>query len=279
MALAAFCWARTANTRLVDIRLNGDPYTYLHAAQTLRAGQGLRNYDFHDPLPQAAAGPPNAPFTTWPPLYPTLLASLGADLYAARVINAVSLWITFLLMWILYGDYGVWWGVRVASSVAYLAMLVGNGQTILSASSEAVFYPLILAFLITLPRIKERRWFLAATLLAVALPMTRYVGVAFVAVGALYVAHHGSWRRAMLYTLPAGTALGLWAARNILLTGTFTGNTLAGAYTLPSATFAILEISFKWTTSILVLSLPLALPWGTWRFLRWRISQRLSSAD
>jgi len=274
--LFVFCWIATTNTRLEAY--NGDPFSYLYAAQTLRAGEGLRNYDFDDPFAQTIAGPANAPFTTWPPLYPMILSLFGADLYAARALNAVSLWVTLILMWILYGDYGVWRSVRIATGIVYLALLVGDRQTLLSASSEALFYPLVLAFLIALPRVTDKRWFIVTVFLAVALPMTRYIGVSFVIVGAACVFWRCGLMAVLAYTLPSVTAFSLWAARNILLTGTFTGNTQPGAYASLPIAADIWEITLTWTQAIIALSLPLVLPWVLWALWRWYTSQRLSSA-
>lgn len=254
LVLLAFCWQRSASTRLYPGF--GDAYGYLYAAQTLRDGRGLLNYDFDEPFAQSVAGPPNAPFTSWPPLYPATLALFGADLNAARLVNAIGLWATLILLWVLYADYGVPVSVRIGTSVAFLAMLVGDGQSLLSALSESLFYPLVLALLIALARVKDRRWLMAATVIAVALPLTRYVGLGLVMAGLIPVYRAHRWRGAVLYSLPPLMGISLWLARNLILTGQFTGNTQPGQYTIRDV-FAILEISNQWMMSILALSLPL----------------------
>lgn len=279
LVLAVFCWQATANTRLEVY--NGDPYSYLHAAQTLRAGEGLRNYTFqppHDPRAQEVVGPADAPFTTWPPLYPMLLAAFGADLPAARIINAVSLWVTFILLWRLYADYRIHAGVRIATGIAYLALVVGDRQTLLSASSEALFYPLTLAYLIALARVKDTRWLIVAVVIAVALPLTRYIGAACVAAGALVIWRRRGWKCASLVSGPPMIGLGLWFARNIVLTAALTGNTRPGAYTA-AVLVDIMEISLQWMTAIVILSLPLVCPSLIWHLWQRHISSRSLRVD
>lgn len=275
LLLFALCWLYTADTRLDPG--NGDPYVYLHAAQTLRDGQGLRNYDFHNPIPQAVTGLPNAPMTSWPPLYPIVLAVFGADLQAARILNGLTLGLTLILIWILYADYGVWWGVRLAVMIALpLSLSAEVGRILLSASSETLFYPLMLAYLYALARIKDNRWLAACALLGAALPLTRYVGLAFVGVGALFVFSRRGWGASALYAGAALLPIALWFARNLALTGHLTANTLPGTYTLTAFLIDCVKELLLWSRLTIGLSLMFAcLPGVLWLWRR-RTARRFS---
>lgn len=273
--LLGVCWLYTADTQLYP--WNGDPHSYLYAAQTLRAGEGLRNIDFHDPAQLTIQGPPDAPFTTWPPLYPILLAILGADLQAARVLNAFTLCLTVILLWRLYADYGIGWPVRLATLITYLAMLWPE-RHLLSASSETVFVPLVLAYVMALPRSSTPRGQIAIALLGAALPMTRYAGVGFVAAGTLMMLWQGRYRAAILCTIPVLAALALWFGRNLALTGALTWNTTPGHYTFPQTAFDILEVVRQWLTHMIPLSLIFVCLHAIWRLWPRRTSRSSSSA-
>ena len=77
---------------------SGDPWYYVYAANSVREGKGLLNYDSDNTEFARVLGAPNTPFATWPPMYSFMLATLGGTFQSARILNAISLWGTFILV-------------------------------------------------------------------------------------------------------------------------------------------------------------------------------------
>ena len=202
--------------------LVGDSVTYISTARSLLAGEGFVRFD-------------GIVVTHWPPLYPLLLAAatLGAPdpMAAAGFINAAAFGLTVFFA-------GWWLGRRIGSRFlavwAALAIALSAPLTYIAynALSETVFILLtVLALLAADEHLRSGRLshlMLAAVWTALAC-LTRYPGVAVIAVvtaALLFQPGVGlprkAWRIAA-YTVAALAPVGVWMARNVLLTGCPTG--------------------------------------------------------
>ena len=212
---AALTLAREATYGAV---LHWDSINYIGAARNLLAGNGLTEFG-------------GEPLAAWPPLYPLLLAVpglLGVDpLDAAGPINAALFGIAIFAgaRWLsrrLGEPLLAHWGGLALALAAPLAWMASW------ALSEPLFVLLTLLALMRLeaclregdaPALRQ-----AAALAALAC-LTRWAGVSIVAAAVpLLLLQPGlalpsRLRRAALFAAIALVPLGLWAARNLWLTG------------------------------------------------------------
>lgn len=247
----AFCLIYTADTRLDP--LNGDPVVYLHAAETLRDGQGLRNPTFGSPKAQAITGQAEGIYATWPPLYPMALALLGGGLFAARLINTLGLWASLLMGYALMRRYGAPVSVAVGAGVAFV-LFISDGQiTFQTAASEPLFTPLFLAWILTLPDTDTTQGVLLNSLLAMAMALTRYIGVLGVGVTALYVGRQRGPIASLAAAYAPSIVLVAWFTRNLYTVGKLTGHSLPGDYSGESV-WQLLSVLNLWLMLVIASS-------------------------
>lgn len=198
---------------------------YLAAASNIASGKGVTSpivpettdVGVRDQL--LARG--RMPFTEWPPVYPTAVASLSklglSTLDAARLLNVLAVGATVVLVVavveLLSGSLGG--GVAVAVAVMCGPVVAGytplQSVNVLDQSvfvlSESLFLPLVLGALLAggASLAGRRRWFWAAVGLVVLATLVRFVGVAAGAALAVAVALAPSARGRRLR--PAATAL------------------------------------------------------------------------
>lgn len=197
-----------------------DGVAYARQALSLVAGDGL----WHP-----AATPTGwAPFATWPPGYPALLAlpvAAGLDPWAAAVVVQVLLSVGLLLLV----------RRRAPDALPGLLLALGTGGLLRLRAQVASELPMLVALVglgLALDRWRrqpsEGAW-LAVAAGALAAVGFRYLGlVGAIAVGlfALDAIRRGRRRRGLLLgaaALPAFTALAAWMGRNLVLTGHPTG--------------------------------------------------------
>ena len=203
--------------------LHWDSVNYIEVARALLAGDGFTQPAWY--LFGADA------YAIWPPLYPMLLAGGGlgaADPYdVAGPLSAVSFGLTIFVA-------GRWMARRLESRILVvwaclaLALSVPLSRAASAALSEA---PFILLATLTLVQadafLREGRrsallWAVAFAALAC---LTRYLGVALIAVVALAPLLRGGvplgarTRLAVACALMAAAPLALWMLRTVLLTG------------------------------------------------------------
>lgn len=238
------CFVYTSDTRLDPH--NGDPWYYVHAADTLRAGQGLLNGDDGNPFDYRILGKPNDPLTTFPPLYSLWLAALGGTLHSARLSNAISLWMTFILGWIFLRVYQMPVSVIVGTGIAFVWLVLPDSMRIYnSAMSESVFNPLLLAWMLVMPYVDKNRGLVAYSILSMMLGMVRYIGLPFALLGALWVLYQRGVMAALAYSAIPGFAFTWWLTRNYYLIGKLTGQSLPGAYTWKSIQdFTVIQVQW-----------------------------------
>lgn len=219
VGFAAVLWA----TGRYGPGISHDSVAYLFAAKSLLAGHGLEYFGYP------------SPYLQWPPLFPALLAMAGLfgmdAVTAARWLNAFS-----LAGIILYG------GLLLSRLMHHRASaLVGISLLVFSAPlirvskyvwTEPSFILLFLCFLDAFERYLrvQRRLFLVLASIALSLCwMDRYIGVAVVMTGGLFLLWEGRrplLRRCqdlLLYAAITVPPIALWMVRNYLLSGTTMG--------------------------------------------------------
>lgn len=280
---AGMVWAATPKGLMVTT----DSVAYLQAAENLLGGQGLSLFSGEGQV---------KPLVHFPPLYPLLLAGVGALglplLEAARVLNAVLYGGTVLLGW--------WLLRRHSGSQAW--SLIGAGVLAVSpillavhtrAMSEPLYLLLSLAALGALVEAAKRPGWRKACLAGVWVGLAylaRYAGSSLVLTGAVVLGLQRGVgvperaRRLAAFAVPAVGPQALWMARNWLLAGTATNRTLA--WHPPDPAFLKRPIGllwtwllpFKFTYPALLASLALLAAVGLLLALRfWRNRHRLPS--
>lgn len=216
--------------------LVGDSVTYISTARSLLAGAGFVRFD-------------GQVIVHWPPLYPLLLAAAAAlpgapgPTAAAGLVNAAAFGLTVFFA-------GWWLGRRIGSRLLAVWAVLAVGCSVplnyiaYNALSETVFILFALLALIAadehLRSGRLSQLLLAAVWTALAC-LTRYPGVAVVGVVAAALLFQPgvalprkAWRIAA-YTAVAIAPVGVWMARNALLTGQPTGGRGGGFLTVAEA--------------------------------------------
>jgi len=219
-------------TRTTGLGISPDSANYLCAAKTINLGLGFVSFT-------------GKPMTSWPPLFPSILAFfqwLGVSpLDAARVLNA--------LVWSSTAVLAGVWVASVARSLP-LAVLVNLAialsPNLLSYStmlwSESLFILLIMSALFMLVRfltVPSSVNLVLASVLAGAATQQRYAGGIAVVVGVFCILFlrrdRGFFPRvasAFVYGFIASVPTILWLARNYYVSGTLTGERFPPAFGL-----------------------------------------------
>jgi len=188
--------------------LSPDSMQFLAAAKNLAAGHGFRRVE-------------GTPFVEWAPLVPLLLTVVPARALgiasAAGIAWAAGFWVFRRTR-----------SMRVATMAA--AAIAVSFPVIFVAShlwSDAPFLFLALVGVLMLERAREGRSVALAAIPAALAALTRYLGVTLIAAGIvtlLLERRPDRLRRAVLYGWLASLPLVLWLVRNVLATGTATGD-------------------------------------------------------
>ncbi len=240
---AGMVWAATPKGLMVTT----DSVAYLQAAENLLQGRGLGLFSGEGQV---------KPLVHFPPLYPLLLAALGALglplLEAARALNALLYGGTVLLgWWLLWRHTGSQtWSLLGAGVLATSPILLAEHTR---AMSEPIYLLLSLAALDALVEAARRpgwAWaFVAGALVGLAY-LTRYVGASLVLTGAVViglqrgVSASERGRRLAAFLLPAFGSQAVWMARNWRLAGTATNRTFA--WHPPAPAFLKRPIGLLW---------------------------------
>jgi hypothetical protein len=229
IAVAALALAAGLFATRGGVNLFMDSMWYLVYARSAQAGDGLTA-----PITSGFDPQTRMAINQWPPLYPLLLAA-GRDLLGwARAVTVGLLALTALLTYAL--GVLVMDGRRLPALIAALLALASPTVSDVFASvySETLFVPLALASLALLLRYRPGQptptgWALAAAGLAALAALTRYIGVAFIAAGGLYlvwwgrsVRQSGRWWPALAFAL-AALPIGLYLLYLQTATGSLTG--------------------------------------------------------
>jgi hypothetical protein len=234
-------------TSRYGVGVSPDSAGYLCAARNLLAGRGYRTLC-------------DSPYTSWPPLFPTLLAALGLTgldpANGARLLNAAAMG-----------------GIVFASGLFFRRCLtskplalVGVCSIVLSfpllglagmAWTEPVFVLLIAWFVLAISAYRRTQrmtslW--TAAVLAALCSLQRYTGVTLIGVGMVVILWPGSnaglsrrVRRLVWFVVIASVPLGLWMARNHRLTSMLTGHVRQRSiYTLTENLVTAADTATKW---------------------------------
>jgi hypothetical protein len=251
----ALCGAAlvVAGTSRYGIGVTPDSVGYISIAENLLNGRGYTNF-YGDPL------------LSFPPLYPTVLAALGAIgmdvVLAARWLNAAvfALVVGVATAWI-------WAHVRTPTIAIFASLAVLFSPPLIGVSlyawSEALFTFLALLCLAILDRFghvgeNRLRLLLPAAIAGLAWS-TRYVGAAVVATGVAWIllqphaAIAQRLGRVLRFSAVAAAPLGLWFARNLSLSSTAAG---ARGWSLSTPWTAVGEAMGTMSTWVLPGSIP-----------------------
>ncbi len=184
--------------------LSPDALSYVGTARSLVDGHGY------------TPPPGSPPIGNFPPLYPLVLAAVGAfgpdPLTAARFVNPIAFGLTIVAVGFLARRMT---GSLPLAVVAQLLVL--GGVDFLMYHSAALSEPLFLLFgllaLAALARPKPRPLLVAlAALLAAAACLTRYLGLAVIVAGILALAARRKWTAAAAFGVLALAPLAGWLA-------------------------------------------------------------------
>lgn len=247
VSLAGVAWTLLLTGQ--GVGLGSDSAVYISAARNLLAGNGLA---------WIGGGGEVHPVTHFPPLFPLLLAGFEATgsgaLQGARILNSLAFGVNIFLAGaavkgITKSNWFSLFGAGLALGSIFLVRLHTWAMT------EPLYLSLGLAGLITLVRYlgSQRLRLLVASAVLIGLGyLTRYVGVALVATGALALALNfqvSLSRRArdlfLFLTITLVPNL-VWMARNAAFTGAPTSRTLALNLLAPQDVRAIVQAVLEW---------------------------------
>lgn len=217
-------------TQPLGLALSPDSVDYLAAARSFGLGRGFIGFTGDQ-------------MTSWPPLFPAILAlfqQMGFPaIGAARVFNALLWGGTTLLaaLWIASVTRSTVLAVLAALWIALSPMLLYYASMLWS---EPLFVALVVAALYALTRcLAVPSWtnVILAAVLAGAATQQRYAGGIAVIVGAIGLMFLrrdvGFLRRipaAFVYGLIASVPTAIWLARNLRISGTLTGERLPSIF-------------------------------------------------
>ena len=203
--------------------MSNDAPSYLSAALSLAAGEGLRTYSGHE-------------FLMWPPFFPMLMAF--ASLFgiepaeAGRLANIAAFGLTILMS-------GLWLGWRLRSRLLALgaAAAIMTSLPLSHVSSLLMAEPLFILFtLLALMRLESflnrgagRPALAASAIFAALAAVTRYMGIALILAGVLVLlARQETPVRVRLkhvaaYGILSSIPLAIALANNWTVSGTLTG--------------------------------------------------------
>ena len=223
--------------------LTPDSIAYLSTAASLATGGGFAQFD-------------GTPYLHWPPLFPILLAAFGVagvtPATAARLLNALCAGLTVVLTC-------VWLSKRVRPPlVAVAGLSVALSPPLLYSArfalTETTFNLLLLLFLTTLAgylATGRPAVLYAATAVAAAAALTRFIGVSAALTGALFLLarprHPGRrWRDVAILVAGSALPVAAWMVRSRHVSGTTTGERGAPSETIGANLARSVEIVTGW---------------------------------
>jgi Dolichyl-phosphate-mannose-protein mannosyltransferase len=237
--------------------LSNDAAQYVSTARNLVRGEGLTTSIRYYEQQHRHANP--APQTSWPPLFPAVVAVAAAVGLApqtgAWVIASLAFVGVALLSYRIARTCGA--GAVSACAAAIVWLLSAEAWlSVVKGVSESLFILLTLLSALCVLRSADRSrqyaWLALAGLIGGAAFLARYAGVAFLPAGALVAAFMGlrtSWRdaflRALTFSAPAAIVVALGFARNLALSDSLTGGPRIDAGTTLAGTVEPLEWSLR----------------------------------
>ncbi len=246
IAIAALGAALVLGHVIFGVVLSTDSVQYIAAAGSLLAGEGLLRFD-------------GQPFTSWPPLYPLLLAAASLGIFdPLDVAGPLNVIIFGLTVFVVGGYLRHRLESRFLAMWGCLATALATPLTFLSSwvLSDPLFILLATLALVRVDRFLTdgKLWTLvwAAAFSALAW-QTRYIGVAvpaFIGLVLLFRPGTSMTRRAghvTIYSLIVAVPMVLWLLRNFLAIGEFTVHPPPRDYPVLMMLRDIVEILWNWT--------------------------------
>jgi hypothetical protein len=204
-----------------------DSAHYIATARSLLAGTGYRSYASSVQEERGYRSDMSAPYTQWPPLFPTLLAAIGLagvdPQVGARWLNAIAFGLIVFLSGELFARYTTSKVLVVTGAVAVLTSSPLVDFAVM-ALSEPVFIVLVLLVGLSLPgflRDRRRSGLVLVSVLVGLACLQRYAGVCLIpAVGILIGISALRYRplQGLIYLLIFGVLstapTALWCLRN-----------------------------------------------------------------
>lgn len=190
---------------------------FLAAAKNLAAGHGLRRVE-------------GTPFVEWAPLVPARLALARDPMLVARLMGVISaagiVWAAGLWAW--RRTRSRWTAVFAGIGIAVSFPLTFVASHLWS-DGPFLFFSLVGVLALGSAHKSDRRRAVALAAIPAALAaLTRYVGVTLIAAGVVSICldrpRPDRLQRAVLYGWLASLPLVLWLVRNVMVTGTATGD-------------------------------------------------------
>lgn len=227
LGISLFLWGTAPH----GIGIRTDSVAYLWSARDLAQGIGLGTVDAFGKF---------KPLNHFPPMYPTLLAALEglgvSGLEAARWLGALFVGLNILLSGLILAQLtnrSFWLSII---GVLVLFFFPAVWETSLYAMTEPLFIVCSLTGVLCLDNYSgnhQSRWlWFAAVLLGLSF-FTRYIGIAVIVAGALFILFQrkiGARRKALDILILGSVSVVpmlVWLIRNTLLTGSATNRGLA----------------------------------------------------
>ena len=220
------------STSRYGVGISPDSVAYISSAKSLLSGSGYLLYN-------------GRPLVDWPPLFPTLLATLGlvgiSPIEGARLVNAIVFGLIIFSSGQLFLGYLKSKTLALCGAV-FILLSVPLLTVSVMAWTESLFILLAILFLIQLGKFLEYRRFGPILLLAVISALAclqRYVGVLIIAAGFTGILFPNPnisllrrLKQGFLFGLMSSLPLLLWIARNYFLASSLAGVRPPVEYTL-----------------------------------------------
>jgi len=227
--------------------LSPDSVGYIGTARNLARGLGFTNYD-------------NTPMVTWAPLYPALLAFLGAVLSAdPLVLGGITNALIFGL--IVYSSgilaFRLFREQPWLAWLAVLAVLLSNELFVVTVMvwTEPLFILFVLLSLLSADTFlhdgSRKSLIVFSGCVGLAL-LVRYVGVVLVLWGGLIIllfrqdSFRAKIRQVFIFILISVTPFVVWLVRNRMVSGTFLGERASSMFTFPQNIAYAAKTIFYW---------------------------------
>jgi hypothetical protein len=214
------------------IGVSPDTYSYYLCAKNIASGNGF-------------VSSPGNPYTTWPPLFPSIMAAIEIlgynSIFYLKYLHAI----VFSL--ILFSSGGLYYSSFHYRPFVFIAILwtIASNQIIqvtMWAWSEPVFILLTILFLRTIYTFitsKKIKYLLLAALFAALASLQRYIGITLFISGAICILFLtpklkliSKLKKILVFSLVSLSPLFLWLARNYYVSGHLTGSRKPAVYSL-----------------------------------------------
>lgn len=247
------------STSHFGVGVSPDSVLYISVARNIIKGVGF--VDFH-----------GSPLITYPPLYPTILASIsfiiGKDPVSTdRILNVILFGIIIYLSGLLFAKYLVRPPFLAFLGTISVLVSVPIIPVVLMAWSEPPFICFVLLYLFFLESYLSKQTFYSLLLLSISVSLaclTRYVGIIIIPTGmaSIFIFSKNNLkvklRHLLFFILITALPISVWVLRNYFLSGTLFGPREISTYSYYQNIAAVFNNMLEWyLPENIALSLPL----------------------